>query len=76
MGWDDKGGVGSPESPTSRHRRDRKGKTLPLIHTDDTDKETGAFTAEVAEGAKENGVGWDKPTPNWEAEGGVGGEIG
>jgi hypothetical protein len=55
-------------------------KDLPLIHTDDTDEEAfssqhsairqNLFTAKDAEVSKENGrVGWDKPTPNWDALG-------
>jgi hypothetical protein len=43
MRWDTRGGGGEIAAiagiaAIARHRRDRKGKTLPLIHADDTDQ--------------------------------------
>ena len=40
----------------ARHRRDRKGRTLPLINRDDTDRRNQEpFTAKNAEDAKKSG---------------------
>ena len=54
---------------TAKDAKDAKEeKGLPLICTDGTDRKKQELS--IAEVAKENGrVGWDKPTPNWDAVG-------
>ena len=58
--WDDPRGEGrvwiAGIADIARHRRNRKGKTVPLINTDDTDLKADIGT-------------WLKSTPKWNALG-------
>src|SRR5690349_12174483 len=62
MLWDDVGypGRGGGELPRSGKRGNWKGKTVPLMNADDTDRKGKARRGQIDGSLGERGMGWDE----------------